>query len=119
MRTKSLTKCTECNTKVDYVYHFREPPPFIVLSVAKDLTVNMERAMTAGGYNYKLKGLLYHGDHHFSSRVIDEAGGIWFHDGIHTKRTCDYEGCIYDIDLKNLMRARHGRRCILGIYTIS
>lgn len=119
MRTKSLTKCTECNTKVDYVYHFREPPPFIVLSVAKDLTVNMERAMTAGGYDYKLKGLIYHGDHHFSSRVIDESGGIWFHDGIHTKRTCDYEGSIYDIDLKNLMRARHGRRCILGIYTIS
>ena len=119
LRTKSMRKCRECASKVDYVYHFREPPPFIVLSVSPDLVVNMERSMSASGYEYKLRGLIYHGEHHFSSRVIDSSGGIWFHDGIHTKRVCEYEGSIYEIDLKSLARARHGRRVVLGIYTLS
>ena len=119
LRTKSLRKCGECRSRVDYVYHFIEPPSFIVLSVFDDVAVNMERSMNAAGYDYKLRGLIYHGEHHFSSRVIDNIGGIWFHDGIHTRRSCDYEGSIYEIDLKSLAKARHGRRCSLAIYTLS
>ena len=85
MRTKTSRKCPQCKTKVDLVYHFREPPSFIVLSIIDGLNVSMQHVMNASGYDYKLRGLIYHGDHHFSCRVIDETGGIWFHDGIHTK----------------------------------
>ena len=119
MRTKSTRKCPQCQTKVDTVFHFREPPSFIVMGIYDSLNVIMEHVINATGYEYKLRGLIYYGDHHFSCRVIDEVGGVWFNDGIHTKSVCSYEGDIREIDPVNLTEARHGRRCIVGIYILA
>ncbi|KAJ7664168.1 hypothetical protein B0H17DRAFT_952241 [Mycena rosella] len=36
----------------------------------------------------KLRGIVYGGQAHFTSRFIDINGTIWFHDGISTGRNC-------------------------------
>ncbi|KAJ7469704.1 hypothetical protein FB451DRAFT_1368625 [Mycena latifolia] len=45
----------------------------------------------------KLRGIIYGGGGHFTSRFIDAAGNVWFHDGIATGRRC-----VPDIQLREL-----------------
>ena len=39
-----------------------------------------------------LRGIIYHGDNHFTSRVFSSEGKVWFHDGITTKNKCIDDG---------------------------
>ncbi|KAH6885993.1 hypothetical protein BKA70DRAFT_1123454, partial [Coprinopsis sp. MPI-PUGE-AT-0042] len=39
-----------------------------------------------------LQGLIYLGNAHFSSRIIDLEGRIWHHDGATTGRVCQFDG---------------------------
>ncbi|KAJ7219790.1 hypothetical protein C8J57DRAFT_1095181 [Mycena rebaudengoi] len=45
--------------------------------------------VSCGGavYPLHLKGIVYHGESHFTSRIIRRDGGIWFHDGIATGKS--------------------------------
>ena len=117
-KRKTNKRCPKCKAKVNAIYQFQDPPSFITLMIERSLSVEMQHIMSVSGYEYKLYGLIYHGDHHFSCRVVDKSGGIWFHDGIHTKKNCEYEGNISQVDPNMLMKARHGRICILGIYVL-
>ncbi|KAI0314694.1 hypothetical protein OF83DRAFT_1063406 [Amylostereum chailletii] len=54
---------------------------------------------------YKLKGIVYYGQVHFTARVIDRNDDVWFHDGITTKESCVYEGRLdSEFDLNNAHR---------------
>ncbi|KAJ7218914.1 hypothetical protein C8J57DRAFT_1095413, partial [Mycena rebaudengoi] len=44
----------------------------------------------------KLRGIIYHGDEHFTSRIFSADGDIWFHDGITTRSSTRFE-----VNLKN------------------
>ena len=44
--------------------------------------------------SYKLCGIVYFGDSHFTARVIYNNGMIWFHDGLETGHTLLYEGTV-------------------------
>ena len=50
----------------------------------------------SGRVYYKLRGIIYYKDQHFTSRFITATGMIWFHDGILTGSSLIYEG--QDID---------------------
>ncbi|KAJ7086964.1 hypothetical protein C8R44DRAFT_539248, partial [Mycena epipterygia] len=39
----------------------------------------------------RLRGIIYHGRAHFTSRFIDATGMVWFNDGITTGRICTME----------------------------
>jgi hypothetical protein len=52
----------------------------------------------------KLRGIIYHGHHHFTSRIISNEKHVWFHDGVTTKHLCTYDGLLDEMnndDLKN------------------
>jgi hypothetical protein len=62
-----------------------------------------------------LRGIVYHGGFHFTSRIISSEGDIWFHDGIDTGRNSENDGhmsCISDIQL----RTCRGKDLVLAIY---
>ncbi|KAF8896912.1 hypothetical protein CPB84DRAFT_1681957 [Gymnopilus junonius] len=42
-------------------------------------------------YVFRLHGIIYSGQGHFVSRIIDDQGTIWFHDGITTGSHCKKE----------------------------
>ncbi|KAJ7285324.1 hypothetical protein C8J57DRAFT_1038335, partial [Mycena rebaudengoi] len=46
---------------------------------------------------YRLRGVVYHGGSHFTSRIVDSCGDVWFHDGITTKSTSVYGGTLESI----------------------
>ncbi|KAJ7038712.1 hypothetical protein C8F04DRAFT_910233, partial [Mycena alexandri] len=38
-----------------------------------------------------LRGVIYHGSFHFTSRIIGTDGRVWFHDGMTTGQVCTDE----------------------------
>ncbi|KAF8811158.1 hypothetical protein BYT27DRAFT_7029664, partial [Phlegmacium glaucopus] len=55
---------------------------------------------------YKLRGVMYHLDNHFTSRFISRSGCVWYHDGISTGRHMECEGNIGDISDLGICRSR-------------
>ncbi|KAF9455434.1 hypothetical protein BDZ94DRAFT_1351343, partial [Collybia nuda] len=45
---------------------------------------------------YKLKGIIYFANEHFTCRIIQSDGTVWFHDGITTGRFLTRDGNIGD-----------------------
>ncbi|KAF8230793.1 hypothetical protein L208DRAFT_1018095, partial [Tricholoma matsutake] len=43
---------------------------------------------------YKLRGVIYHLNDHFTSCFIMESGSVWYHDGMSTGREMENEGDI-------------------------
>ncbi|KAI0026652.1 hypothetical protein K488DRAFT_65500, partial [Vararia minispora EC-137] len=40
---------------------------------------------------YKLKGIVYSGQSHFTCRFLNRSGHVFYHDGMTTGRRCVYE----------------------------
>ncbi|KAF8229141.1 hypothetical protein L208DRAFT_1123245, partial [Tricholoma matsutake] len=41
---------------------------------------------------YKLRGVMYHLQDHFTSCFITETGSVWYHDGLGTEHQMEHEG---------------------------
>ena len=48
---------------------------------------------------YNLRGVIYFGDHHYTSGMINKDGLVWFHDGIATGRSVIFEGHLSNLSL--------------------
>ncbi|KAJ7248935.1 hypothetical protein C8J57DRAFT_1189368 [Mycena rebaudengoi] len=66
----------------------------------------------------KLRGIIYHGDKHFISRMFTSDGDIWFHDGITTRSSTRFEGNLKNVDLASL-HAYRGKDAMLAVYAVS
>lgn len=44
--------------------------------------------------SYTLCGVMYYGNSHFTSRIIQSSGMVWFHNGIATGKSMIYEGTL-------------------------
>jgi len=62
-----------------------------------------------------VRGLIYHGDFHFTSRIIGTDGIVWYHDGMTTGSNCENDGCFDKFSSSNLLNCRR-KKLILVIY---
>ena len=62
-----------------------------------------------------VRGLIYHGDFHFTSRIIGTDGIVWYHDGMTTRSGCENDGDFDKFSSKNLLKCR-GKKLILVVY---
>ncbi|KAJ7120527.1 hypothetical protein C8R43DRAFT_883521 [Mycena crocata] len=58
------------------------------INAALTLTKNEEN------HRYNLRAIIYHGENHFTSRIIKPSGQIWYHDGILTGGECKPDGML-------------------------
>ncbi|KAJ7030888.1 hypothetical protein C8F04DRAFT_961062 [Mycena alexandri] len=63
----------------------------------------------------RLRGIIYGGDAHFTSRYISAQGSVWFHDGMTTARSYVEEGHIDSMDAASLVHAR-GKTALVLMY---
>ncbi|KAF8812163.1 hypothetical protein BYT27DRAFT_7221212 [Phlegmacium glaucopus] len=49
---------------------------------------------------YKLRGVVYHSQDHFTSCFITETGSIWYHDRLSTGQEMEYEGDVNTIEFR-------------------
>src|SRR6266550_3563957 len=75
-----------CQNTPLLAFHFAGQKPFI----DSTFTVNINEQIIT----YILSGVIYFGNYHFTSRILDKSGLIWFHDGIATGNDVIYEGTL-------------------------
>ena len=62
-----------------------------------------------------VRGLIYHGDFYFISRIIGIDGNVWYHDGMITGSSCENEGDFDKFSSRNLLKCK-GKNLILVVY---
>ena len=65
-------------------YILKDVLPFIYVFIDDDIVVNMEHSITLFNNTYALLEIIYFGNFHYTSHVVDKNRGIWFYDGIKT-----------------------------------
>ncbi|KAI0083344.1 hypothetical protein BDY19DRAFT_863585, partial [Irpex rosettiformis] len=66
---------------------------------------------------YRLAGIIYFGDFHFTCRIVDKEGGIWYNDGIETGSQSQYESHIDNMHSQLLQTAPGHRKCSVIVYS--
>ena len=62
-----------------------------------------------------LRGIIYHGENHFSSRIISSDGTIWYNDGIETGKNSIEDGHLSTISYEDLKFCK-GKNLVLVVY---
>ena len=65
----------------------------------------------------QLRGIVYHGGYHFTSRIVSAKQDIWYHDGINTGKICLKDGIVGNLT-DNQLRVCRGRDLVLAVYAL-
>ena len=116
MRHQSQQVCGNCNAPLETTIHFSETHKIYAVDVT-DRNVTISRTVKLQGSvratTLHLKGLVYHGGYHFTCRIVDESGNIWFHDGMTTGRTSIKDGKFGTVSQPNLKECRNKQLCLV------
>ncbi|KIM76110.1 hypothetical protein PILCRDRAFT_78092, partial [Piloderma croceum F 1598] len=63
----------------------------------------------------KLRGIIYLGGYHFTARLFDLNGNVWFHDSRTSGDTCEAQGQLSSFDSNRLGVCR-SRKAVLAVY---
>ena len=113
--------CSICNLPLYLKHTFDNIPEFLVFDFGglnNDFEINKSILLSKDGiqYLFKLRGVIYFSQNHFTSRVITQSGQIWFHDGMTLQHSMRYEGLL-DTELCPDIFYSNGGNAILAIYT--
>jgi hypothetical protein len=111
-------KCPHCLSAMMQPISFKSTPSVLVFEInSRNIKVSKTLKFEQEGENVILdiRGLIYHGDFHFTSRIIGTDGIVWYHDGITTRSSCENEGDFNKFSSKNLLKCR-GKNLILVVY---
>jgi hypothetical protein len=110
--------CSVCNEHVFINYSFTEMPSLVVFEFGNQvLHINLLIDIQLhNGHNtsMRLAGVVYYGQHHFTSQIILSDGQIWFHDGIDTGRNLIYSSSV-NSNPPNMSHCR-GKQAVATIY---
>jgi hypothetical protein len=104
----------ETTTKI----YFNNVPDILIIEcpgsnidISPNITINTNDAEIT----LKLRGIIYHGRHHFTSQIVSLNGDIWYHDGMTTGQTCDWNGALSE-HLPQELNTCKGRSVTLVLY---
>lgn len=104
--TCSFCRCAAVAAKVEFLL----APKFLAIELNEEdvlmskLSIDAVVDLSSFGLSscWSLAGIVYLGDGHFTSRFVDNASRVWYHDGISQSNRAIYEGNTDDIDLTTL-----------------
>ena len=120
-RHQARHQCNHCTAPLQTTIQFSETPKIIALHFNnQNPSIRISQTIKVMGTNRYTKlhlcGLVYHGGFHFTCRVVDHTGKIWFHDGMTTGQTSTLEGRLGMISQPNLKRCRN-KKLTLIVYS--
>ena len=98
--------CPFCGTAVKQVFRLMRRIPLLIIDLSnKSLHIDhrIEIDIINIKQSYSLRGILYYGGNHFTSRFISYDEIVWFHDGMTTNRKMEKEGKL-DSNINLLLR---------------
>ena len=111
-------KCPDCGTSLIKHKYYTEIPKLMAFEYPNcKITTSPKITFKSNGHTttLHLRGIVYHGDNHFTSRIISPGGDIWFHDGITTKSSCESDGHFNTTSDKQLKNCK-GKSLVLAVY---
>ena len=116
MHHQSQQVCSNCDAPLETTIHFSDTHKIYAVDVT-DRNVTLSRTVKIQGSTrattLHLRGLVYYGGFHFTCRIIDESGNVWFHDGMTTARTTIKEGRIGSVSQPDLKKCRNKQLCLV------
>jgi hypothetical protein len=113
---QSQQVCNNCDAPLETSIHFSDTHKIYAVDVT-DRNVTLSRTVKIQGSTrattLHLRGLVYHGGFHFTCRIIDESGNIWFHDGMTTGRITVKEGKFGSVSQPDLKKCRNKQLCLV------
>ena len=110
--------CPECMCEMNKIICHNEPPKLLMLEYPESSIETNPRIKydTDGGDVYlNLKGIVYLGSFHFTSRLIESDGTIWYHDGRTTGALCEPDGNV-GLMSNGQLRSCRGRALVMAVY---
>jgi hypothetical protein len=111
-------ECSQCNVQMIRTIHYTSTPNLLVLEyptydiiTSHTITIDVNKKPIT----LYLKGVVYAGGYHFTSRFISESGTMWYHDGMTFGRMCEKNGdidLISDIDIRRC----ENKDLVLAVY---
>ena len=111
-------KCPNCSSSLVKQLYYTDIPKVIVFEYPNtNIKTSHKIRFKTGNVNIvlHLRGIVYHGENHFTSRIISPEGNIWFHDGISTGSTCEHDGHLKTTTDKALYKCK-GKALVLAVY---
>ena len=97
-------RCLSCNKKTfrQVVIDRTSPACFVAYLPMHGSDIKLTKSISAGENGsrvvYKLRGIIYFGQQHFTACVVNKNGQVFYHDGITTGRQCNYIGVFKDLE---------------------
>ena len=113
-------KCPDCSKPLQKSIGYNSPPPLLIFEIDSN-NITLSKTIGFKGDDgmkvLQLKGMVYHGDFHFTSCIVSSDGVVWFNDGITTGRQCKKDGDLETMSSRKVMKCR-GKKLVLAIYTL-
>ncbi|KAF8702360.1 hypothetical protein AX14_014404 [Amanita brunnescens Koide BX004] len=117
MKEETRQTCDTCSERLFMQHKFAFPLPFIALDfsgMTMSLDDTLYLSINQSNVTYKLRGIVYFGVAHFTSRIIYENGMVWFHDSVETGRNVIYEGMLQTMHAQ--LNNNRGKDATMAIY---
>lgn len=107
-------RCLNCNRYMQRNIIYDIFPNFIAFDVY-DVSLNVETRVNIQDTSYRLCGIIYHGNFHFTARILSENDEVWYYDGMSNQGWCENEGIYSEISATSIRKVK-GRRMTILIY---
>ena len=114
MKQITTVMCQSCHIPLVNHIAFTSMPLFFRFKV-DGVNVKWTLQIDLQQYQYRLCGFIYYGNNHFTSRIIDHLGNIWYHHGMTSKHSVVNEGKIHNMSTEQLKTAKD-RTSVILIY---
>jgi hypothetical protein len=109
--------CPECLSDMRRHLFYKDPPDVLVLDYPGENIRTSHKIVfdsDDGHVTLNLRGIIYLGNYHFTSRVICTDGSVWYHDG-QKGHICHEEGQLKSMRDKDLRTCKK-RALTLAVY---
>lgn len=93
------SRCRTCRENLVRRIKFASSPGILAFDVTNNVTAIdhiLQVPVDDHVSRYQLRGVVYHATDHFTARIITLSEHVWFHDGIATGSSMEYEGPLAD-----------------------
>jgi hypothetical protein len=109
---KSQKICSQCNGKMMKKTYLNDAPKLLILhlpytEITIDLKIKLMRKTLS------LRGIVYYGNYHYTSRIIDINRKVWFHDGMITGSSSQLEGSAVNVEERYFNKCNHKNVALL------
>src|ERR1700692_2170789 len=100
-------RCPQCFSAMMQPISFKSAPNVLIFEInSRNIKLSKTLKFEQEGETVILdvRGLIYPGDFHFTSHIIETDGIVWYHDGITTGNSCENEGDFDKFSSKKLLK---------------